>query len=167
MDVNQEANGSHSKNPYHDHTVCLSKVLDHARQICTERGVQLTPIRFQVLTLICDSHKAVKAYDLLDKIKPLQPAAKPATIYRALDFLLDQGLIHRIESLNAFFGCDHSGHRHEQLMLICKHCEEVEERPASDVMNMLSQELQLAGFSEYSKTIEIQGICSKCALLNK
>ncbi len=167
MEVNQEASYSHPQKPDHDHSICLDTVLNHARRICAERGVQLTPIRYQVLELICDSHQAVKAYDLLDKIKPLQPAAKPATIYRALDFLLEQGLIHRIESLNAFVGCGHSGHRDEQLMLICKHCHEVEERPALNVMSMLALEIQLASFSEYSKTIEIQGICSKCAALDK
>ncbi len=167
MAVNQEFSRHRMVNNDHDHSVCLSSVLSHAKALCQERGVQLTPIRFQVLSLICDSHRSVKAYDLLDKIKPLQPAAKPATIYRALDFLLEQGLIHRIESLNAFVGCDHSGHRHEQLMLICRHCLEVEERPANDVMIILARELREAGFNEYSKTVEIQGICSKCAALNK
>ena len=165
MNVNQETSFSHPTTPDHDHSACVSAVLKHARLLCSERGVQLTPIRHQVLELICDSHKAVKAYDLLDKIKPIQPAAKPATIYRALDFLLEQGLIHRIESLNAFVGCGHSGHRHEQLMLICKHCQEVEERPAINVMRTLAEEIQLSGFSEYSKAIEVQGICSKCSAL--
>ncbi len=167
MNVNQNDGFDHTISPDHDHSVCLNTALDHAKQLCAERGVQLTPIRYQVLQLICDSHQAVKAYDLLDKIKPLQPAAKPATIYRSLDFLLEQGLIHRIESLNAFVGCGHSGHRDEQLMLICKHCHEVEERPAADVMRILALEIQQAGFREYSKTIEIQGICSKCSSITK
>jgi len=126
------------------------------------RGVQLTPIRHQVLELIWDSHKAVKAYELLDRIKPLQNAAKPATIYRALDFLIEQGLIHRVESLNAFVGCSCSEHQHELLLLICKHCHEVEERPAPKVMEALSQEFSQAGFVAHSKAIEAQGICVKC-----
>jgi Fur family zinc uptake transcriptional regulator len=143
-------------------------MLARAREICAERGVQLTPIRSQVLELIGASHKAVKAYDLLDDIKPLQPAAKPATIYRALDFLLEQGLIHRIESMNAFIGCGNSGQNHDQLMLICEHCHEVEERSAASVMEALSAEISRAGFKVYSKTIEIHGVCAKCAdLLSK
>lgn len=146
----------------HDHQQCVSQALGTAEQLCLLRGVQLTTIRQQVLTLIWDSHKAVKAYDLLDRIKPLQQAAKPATIYRALDFLIEQGLIHRVESLNAFIGCRCSGQQHEQLLLICKTCQEVEERPAANVMKTLAQEATHAGFVMHSKAIEIHGLCGKC-----
>jgi Fur family zinc uptake transcriptional regulator len=147
----------------HDHAHCMQKALATARQLCKQRGVQLTPIREQVLELIWSSHKTVKAYDLLERIKPLQPTAKPATIYRALDFLIEQGFIHRVESLNAFIGCCRSERSHEQLLLICKQCQQVEERPASAVMQALATELQLAGFTVHSKAIEIQGLCAKCA----
>ncbi|MDD5462946.1 MAG: transcriptional repressor [Methylococcales bacterium] len=146
----------------HNHSECVSEALGTAEHLCIERGVQLTPIRHKVLELIWESHKAVKAYELLDSLKPQQQAAKPATIYRALDFLIEQGLIHRVESLNAFIGCRCSGHQHEQLLLICKHCHEVEERPASGVMSALSQEFRQAGFTVHSKAIEIHGICAKC-----
>jgi Fur family transcriptional regulator, zinc uptake regulator len=161
MTISVEA--SHTPPPEHDHTKCVSEALGTAEQLCVVRGVQLTPIRHQVLELIWDSHKAVKAYDLLDRIRPLQNAAKPATIYRALDFLIEQGLIHRVESLNAFVGCSCSGHQHELLLLICKHCNEVEERPAPKVMEALSQEFYQAGFVPHSKAIEAQGICGKCS----
>lgn len=147
----------------HDHNKCVSAALDTAEHLCVVRGVQLTPIRHQVLELIWESHKAVKAYELLDRIKPLKNDAKPATIYRALDFLIEQGLIHRVESLNAFVGCNRSGHHHEQLLLICKECHEVEERPAIDVMSALSREIEHAGFIVHSKAIEIHGVCAKCA----
>ncbi|WP_024296995.1 transcriptional repressor [Methylomicrobium lacus] len=147
----------------HDHAKCVSAALDTAEQLCVVRGVQLTPIRLQVLKLIWESHQAVKAYDLLDRLKPLKQEAKPATIYRALDFLIDQGLIHRIESLNAFIGCNCSGQQHEQLLLICKQCLEVEERPAPEVMRALSSEIKRADFTAHSKAIEIHGICAKCS----
>ncbi|MGZ8184832.1 MAG: transcriptional repressor [Methylobacter sp.] len=146
----------------HDHKKCVSEALDTAEHICVIRGVQLTPIRHKVLELIWESHKAVKAYDLLDRIKPLMEAAKPATIYRALDFLIEQGLIHRVESLNAFVGCRCSGHQHEQLLLICNRCHDVEERPATKVMKALAHEVEQAEFIVHSKAIEIHGICSKC-----
>jgi len=149
----------------HNHRECVSEALDTAKQLCVERGAQLTPIRHQVLELIWESHKAVKAYELLDRLKPLQQAAKPATIYRALDFLIEQGLIHRVESLNAFVGCRCSDHQHEQLLLICKRCQEVEERPAPEVMLALSQEFIHAGFMVHSKAIEVHGICHKCQKL--
>ena len=134
--------------------------------IYVERGVQLTPIRHKVLELIWESHKAVKAYELLDRLKPLQQAAKPATIYRALDFLIEQGLIHRVESLNAFVGCRCSGHQHEQLLLICKYCQEVDERSAPAVMLALSQEFKRGGFMAHSKAIEVHGVWSKCRHLS-
>lgn len=135
-----------------------------ASKLCLERGVQLTPIRLKVLELIWASHQAIKAYDLLDLLKPLEKAAKPATVYRALDFLLEQGLIHRVESLNAFVGCNCSEQQHEQLLLICEKCMQVEERPAAPVMQSLKAELELAGFAVHRKAIEIHGVCANCAL---
>jgi len=150
----------------HNHNECISEALGTAEHLCVERGVQLTPIRHKVLALIWESHKAVKAYELLDRLKPLQQAAKPATIYRALDFLIEQGLIHRVESLNAFVGCRCSGHQHEQLLLICKRCQEVEERSAKEVMLALSQEIKQAGFMVHSKAIEVHGVCAKCQNLS-
>ena len=146
----------------HNHEVCRTKAVQTADRLCAERGVQLTTIRRQVLELIWGSHKAVKAYDLLDQMKPQQNSAKPATVYRALDFLLEQGLIHRVESLNAFIGCTCSEQQHEQLLLICLQCQEVEERPGKRVMQAVSQELSQAGFMPHHKAIEVQGVCKHC-----
>lgn len=163
MTMHTKAEHSYPHPPQHDHQQCVSKALSVAEHLCVERGVQLTSIRQQVLALIWESHKAVKAYELLDRLKPLKNAAKPATIYRALDFLIAQGLIHRIESLNAFIGCRCSERQHEQLLLICKHCHEVEERTTAKVMQALADELNLANFTAHSKAIEIHGICGSCA----
>lgn len=146
----------------HNHSNCIQTALDNATQLCTQRGVQLTDIRKQVLELIWENHHAVKAYDLLERIKPLQTAAKPATIYRALDFLMEQGFIHRVESLNAFIGCCNLQTVHQQLLLICKQCQNVEERAADLVMDALKQELKQAGFTAHHQAIEIQGICADC-----
>jgi Fur family transcriptional regulator, zinc uptake regulator len=149
----------------HNHERCVQDALAKAAQLCRQRTVQLTPIRQQILALIWADHKAVKAYDLLDLIKPLQSGAKPATVYRALDFLIEQGLIHRVESLNAFIGCTCPDHQHEQLLLICTHCNEVEERSAPKVMQSLTAEVKQADFIAKNKAIEIHGICNKCAKL--
>ncbi|MDD5753833.1 MAG: transcriptional repressor [Methylococcales bacterium] len=151
----------------HNHTNCIATALNTATQLCFERGVQLTAIRQQVLELIWENHHAVKAYDLLERIKPLQSAAKPATIYRALDFLIAQGFIHRVESLNAFIGCCNLKTAHEQLLLICKQCNDGEESPANAVMQSLAQEFENAGFTVHHQAIEIQGICATCSQLNK
>lgn len=146
----------------HDHKQCIDSAIDVAEHLCNIRGVQLTPIRLKVLELILNSHKAVKAYDLLDQIKPINDAAKPSTVYRALDFLLEQGLIHRVESLNAFVGCHRSASEHEQLLLICKVCNNVEERPALAVLFALNADLELADFLPQRKTLEIHGLCRDC-----
>jgi len=166
MTTHTNSSQDYPKSLEHNHSECVSEALTTAEHLCVDRGVQLTPIRHKVLELIWESHKAVKAYELLDRLKPLQQAAKPATIYRALDFLIEQGLIHRVESLNAFVGCRCSGHQHEQLLLICKLCQEVEERSAKEVMLALSDEIKQAGFIVYSKAIEVHGICAECQKLS-
>lgn len=147
----------------HDHSGCREKAIRTAERVCADRGAKLTPIRREILEMIWASHKAVKAYDLLDQLKPVDRTAKPTTVYRALDFLLEQGLIHRVESLNAFVGCSCSERKHEQLLLICSACEQVEERPAPKVMTALDQEMAEAGFIIHRKAIEVHGICARCA----
>ncbi|HBA67290.1 MAG TPA: Fur family transcriptional regulator [Methylococcaceae bacterium] len=147
----------------HDHKTCKQEALKKAEKLCLERGAQLTPIRHKVLELIWDSHEAVKAYDLLDRIKPFNDSAKPATVYRALDFLIEQKLIHRVESMNAFIGCNHVEGKHDLLLLICEGCRQIEERPATPVMDSLGNELKQAGFTARRKTLEIHGICKHCA----
>jgi Fur family zinc uptake transcriptional regulator len=149
----------------HDHDGCRNKALRTAEQLCDRRGVRLTPMRRQVLELIWESHRATKAYDLLDRIKPKAGTAKPATVYRALDFLMTQGLIHKVESLNAFIGCSFSDHQHQQLLLTCTQCQEVEERPAEGVMEAIAKELEQAAFIIHHKAIEIHGMCARCAPL--
>ncbi len=147
----------------HDHAGCREKAIRTAEQVCNQRGARFTPIRREVLELIWESHKAVKAYDLLDRIKPRAGTAKPATVYRALDFLLEQGLIHKVESLNAFIGCSFSGHQHEQLLLTCVRCHEVEERPGEHVMDAIAKELEQAVFTMLHKAVEIHGVCARCS----
>lgn len=147
----------------HNHSCCREKAMKTAAKLCDQRGVRFTPIRREVLELIWESHRAVKAYDLLNRIKPKNGTAKPATVYRALDFLLGQGLIHKVESLNAFIGCSFSDRRHEQLLLTCIHCHEVEERPGEHVMEAIHRELEEAEFTMQRKAIEIHGICGRCA----
>lgn len=163
MSIETSPRREESPEPGHDHGGCVNKAIRTAEQLCTHRGARLTPIRRKVLELVWESHRAVKAYDLLDRIKPLEPAAKPATVYRALDFLIAQGLIHRVESLNAFIGCNCSEHQHELLLLICKRCQEVEERPAPAVMEAMAEEIRQAGFAAHRKAIEVHGLCAQCA----
>jgi Fur family transcriptional regulator, zinc uptake regulator len=153
-----------SKISHHNHERCIDSAMSKAEQLCAERGLRLTPIRRKVFELIWESHQAVKAYDLLERIRPFEMSAKPPTVYRALEFLLDLGVIHRVESLNAFIGCIDSGRIHEQLLLICTECQQVTEHPAPEVMNALAAEINTQGFIARQKSIEIHGTCRACVL---
>jgi len=158
------------RNHKHDHDTCIQEALQNAKQICQVKGGVLTDIRRQVLELIWRNHHPVKAYDIIEKFKPserTQGAAKPTTIYRALEFLLEKGLIHRVESLNAFIGCSNPLHVHELILLICKKCENVQERSAERVMESIKTELQQAHFMAHSKIIEIHGVCERCIQVNE
>jgi Fur family zinc uptake transcriptional regulator len=157
------------RNHKHDHDTCIQEALQNAKQICQVKGGVLTDIRRQVLELIWRNHHPVKAYDIIEKFKPserTQGAAKPTTIYRALEFLLEKGLIHRVESLNAFIGCSNPLHVHELILLICKKCENVQERSAERVMESIKTELQQVHFMAHSKIIEIHGVCERCIQVN-
>ena len=162
MNIETMPGGEESASVSHDHLGCVHKAISTAEQLCARRGAKLTPIRRKVLELVWESHRAVKAYDLLARIKPVEQAAKPATVYRALDFLIEQGLIHRVESLNAFIGCTNSEREHELLLLICEQCQEVEERPAPTAMAALATEIRQAGFVTHRQAIEIHGLCAQC-----
>lgn len=151
----------------HDYQYCVDKALKCAARLCVERGVRFTPLRRRVLELVCSNHEAVKAYDLLEALRAFDRSAKPATVYRALDFLLEQGFIHRIESLNAFVGCSDFEHQHELLLLICDRCHRVEERPAATVMNAVAEEISAAGFHVRYKALEVHGLCASCARMER
>lgn len=147
----------------HDHQGCIDTALAEAERLCETRGVRFTPLRRKVLELIWSNHESVKAYDLLDALKTFDAAAKPATVYRTLDFLLEQGLIHRVESLNAFVGCRQPGGRHELLLLICERCNTVDERAAPELMAAASAEIRVAQFKPRRQSFEVHGLCAACA----
>lgn len=147
--------------PLHDHAHCVQEALSLAEKLCRERGVRLTPLRRRVLELIWEDHRAVKAYDLLGRIQPLR-SAKPATVYRALEFLLAQGLIHKLESQNAFIGCGCGDRPHRVLLLICTGCGKVAELPAPGVMAAVTDALEQVGFLPQQQAIEIAGLCAEC-----
>jgi Fur family zinc uptake transcriptional regulator len=153
-----------AKTAHHNHERCIDSAMHKAEQLCAQKGLRLTPIRRKVFELIWESHQAVKAYDLLERIRPFEMSAKPPTVYRALEFLLHLGVIHRVESLNAFIGCIDSERTHEQLLLICTECQQVTEVSAPEVMSALAAEINTQGFIARQKSIEIHGICRACAL---
>ncbi|MGM8930947.1 MULTISPECIES: transcriptional repressor [Salinicola] len=142
----------------HDSDVLLKQ----ADQQCQERGVRFTPIRRRVLEMISGTPGGLKAYDLLDRLSDEHAAARPPTVYRALDFLIEQGLVHRIESLNAYIACPCPEHVHRFQLLICRHCGRVEELHQEAVGEMLSRTARERGFTIQRQTIELLGACDAC-----
>ena len=147
----------------------LEAALVRAEAGCLARGAQLTPLRRQVLALVLAARQPIGAYALLDQLRATRAGAAPPTVYRALDFLLDQGLIHRLERLNAFVACDHQhqahehAHDHQHQFLICRDCGVSAEICDSGVAEAVAQAASRAGFRVRRATVEVDGVCGRCA----
>src|SRR5689334_21239277 len=131
--------------------------------VCEQRGLRLTEIRMQVLELIAAQEKPVKAYDLLDKLKDDRSNAAPPTVYRALDFLLENGFIHKLESINAFVSCHHPNEAHQVPFLICDVCSSAVEVCDPRVAKLLTEQARDYGFRPSAQTLEVHGVCARCA----
>ncbi|MCS2610605.1 transcriptional repressor [Halomonas dongshanensis] len=137
-------------------------LLQQAESQCLNRGVRFTPIRRRVLELIANCNGGLKAYDLLDQLSTEHAAARPPTVYRALDFLIEQGLVHRIESQNAYVACVCPEHTHGFQLLICRQCGYVEELHLDKITAELTALADKQGFKVQRQTIELQGLCAEC-----
>lgn len=133
-----------------------------AERLCKRRGVRLTPIRRQVLELIWGSHMPVTAYELLSQLKDAGRDAAPPTVYRALGFLIEQGLIHRLETLNAYIGCGAPGESHGGQFLICTDCGAVAELDDEKIGTLVNSSAREVGFRPVSQVIEVRGQCTEC-----
>ncbi|APX93075.1 transcriptional repressor [Halomonas sp. 1513] len=140
-----------------------NSLIHQAEHQCQQRGVRFTPIRRRVLEMIASADGGLKAYDLLDKLAVEHASARPPTVYRALDFLIEQGLVHRIESLNAYVACPCPEHAHGFQLLICRLCGRVEELHLDDVNAQLASRARSLGFHVERQTIELLGTCEGCA----
>ncbi len=146
----------------HDHDHCVAMALTSAESLCARAGERLTPVRKRVLELVWGSHRPIGAYAILDRLKDDGRSAAPPTVYRAPDFLLGRGLIHRIESLNAFVGCAHPGESHLVQFLICRSCgmtAEFDDRRLGDAIGRSAAE---QGFAIQSRVVELSGVCQSC-----
>lgn len=137
--------------------------LKAVEQACGERSLRLTPLRAQVLGLIAAAGKPVKAYDLLDAMKRENGSSAPPTVYRALEFLLEQGFIHRLESMNAFIGCHHPSERHSVPFLICDGCQVAIELEDERIPRLLDAQAKSLGFAPRTQTLEVHGLCAACS----
>jgi Fur family zinc uptake transcriptional regulator len=135
--------------------------LAEAETLVQRRGQKMTPIRRKVLRLLFDAQGPAKAYDLLAHLDG-EGAAKPPTIYRALEFLQEMGLAHKLESLNAYVACGHARHSHAAVFLICEHCQNVVELHAPETGASLQAEARGANFTIQRAVIEAHGLCKDC-----
>lgn len=146
----------------HDHELCVADALSAAERICAERNARLTTNRRRVLELIWDSHGVVSAYDLLSQLQREDPGAKPPTVYRALEFLIELGLVHRIESTNGFTRCEAPLRHRVCQFLICDECGLVEELHSRPLFDKLEAQAAEHGFHSDYQTIEVHGRCARC-----
>jgi Fur family zinc uptake transcriptional regulator len=147
----------------HDHQGCIARAVDTALAICEGRGVRLTELRRRVLELVWTSHAPVGAYDILQQLQRDRKGAAPPTVYRALEFLLSEGLIHRLDSLSAYVGCPHPERSHISQFLICTACSGVAEIDSPGLREAILDNAAAAGFTVSRSTVELQGLCPPCA----
>jgi Fur family transcriptional regulator, zinc uptake regulator len=149
--------------PDHDHDRCSSDAMAVAETLCAQRGQRLTAIRRRVLAALLGTHKPLGAYEIIERLAQKGPRLAPITAYRALEFLRENGLVHRIESRNAFVACVHN-HAASALVvfLICERCGAVGKASSEDVTATLTSAARAAGFTPKSPVIELTGICTHC-----
>jgi Fur family zinc uptake transcriptional regulator len=139
---------------------------DWAREVekhCAERDLQLTPLRRQVLTILAQAPAPLGAYAIIEELRREQgKAVAPPTVYRTLDFFMENGFLHKVESRNAYAPCEHLGHRHQGILLICERCGRTDEIESPRVDKMLQETAARAGFSAQRQVVEVEGLCEAC-----
>ena len=147
----------------HDHGACIDRALAAATALCTTRELKLTPVRRRVLEIVWRAHEPIGAYEILAELAKERDKVAPPTVYRALEFLIDAGLVHRIDSLNAFLGCDAPGHAHVAQFLVCRACHRVAEIDDPALNRVLAEKSRSMGFRIEPTSLEIKGLCADCA----
>jgi Fur family zinc uptake transcriptional regulator len=148
--------------PQHNHDNCVASAIEAAESLCRQRRLRFTRIRRRVLELVWNSHKPVGAYDILGSLNQDGKKAAPPTVYRALDFLIEANLVHRLDSINAYVGCADPGSAHTGQFLICRECRSVAELDDADIDSLVRQKVSDLGFSAIHQVLEIQGLCQDC-----
>ena len=150
----------------HNHAACIDKAIEAAETRCAAEGLQFTPARRRVLEILLKEHKAMGAYDILPHLAQDGMSAQPPVAYRALDFLVSNGLAHKIERLNAYVACAHpDAHLRggpSPAFLICRDCGAVEEAHVEADTSLVGRAAEAAGFTVERVVIEAEGLCPRC-----
>lgn len=147
----------------HDHERCVRRAVATAEKICAAKHVNLTPLRKRVLEIVWRQHEPIGAYDILAELAKDRDKAAPPTVYRALEFLQEAGLVHRLDTLNAFLGCDRPEDEHAGQFLVCSRCRHVAEISDSLVNRALRERASSLGFVLRTSVVEIKALCAECA----
>ena len=140
----------------------VDSILGQAEKICAARKLRFTESRRRVLELVCRYSQPVGAYSLLDDLRKDGHSAAPPTVYRALDFLLENGLIHRLATKNTYLACAHPQNQHEGLFLVCSLCGETQEVHNSGVIDSINRSAGKHDFKVEHATVEVAGVCHVC-----
>lgn len=151
----------------HHHVHDAEAYVRTVRQACLDRQLRLTPIRGQVLQLLAEHGKPVKAYDLLEMMRSRVGSNAPPTVYRALDFLLENGFIHKLSSINAYVACHHPNVSHSVPFLICDHCQNAIELEDDSIAGRLIEKAGALGFRTRAQVLEVHGLCRDCLAVDK
>ena len=149
--------------PNHDHAQCVADTISRAEKTCGGRGLRLTPLRRRVLEALAQSHAPLGAYDIVERLEKAGDSAPAMSVYRALDFLVAEGLAHRIESRNAFLACNR-GHDTDEVVvfLLCERCKTVAEVTSATLGRELSRAVCTVGFEARAPVLEVAGLCDAC-----
>ena len=146
----------------HDHKTCVESALAAAEVRCRDEGLRLTPVRRNVLEMLLQEHRALGAYAILDHLSEAGFGSQPPVAYRALDFLVQNDFVHKIERLNAFVACSHPGTEHSPAFMICRKCDAVAEALSTPSKGALGAIARAAGFVIERTVVEAEGLCPDC-----
>ena len=148
--------------PCEDHKDCIDKAMEIAEQTCSEKQLKFTNLRREILRMIWEGHGPKKAYDLLSELQLTNQSAKPATVYRTLEFLIENGFVHKVNSLNAFVGCSHPLKHQDCYFLICDSCNDISEYCDPAITSAIKTITERNQFTVKNTTLEIAGRCNSC-----
>ena len=151
-----------SEEPDHDHDRCAAELMARAERACVRHNARLTSLRRDVLGAVGESHRAAGAYEIIERMARTGARPAPISIYRALEFLGDLGLVHRIESRNAFVACSRLHEAGRAVLMVCERCGTVDELEAASVFDGLDVLSSAEGFETRRAVIELSGQCAPC-----
>ncbi len=146
----------------HNHKECSKRVIKNAKEVCHEGSLNLTPIRKKVLEIIASNHKPSRAYDILSKLKDGGFSDKPPTVYRALDFLIENKMVHKLSTINAYVACFNDEAEEVSCFLICEKCQDIEEFQDEAVIKAMTNIGKNKRINIKNVNLEISFRCDQC-----